>query len=138
MWHAVKLYVLTTVIFLVLDLTYLGLLMPNFYKAQLGNLARRSGDALAPLWWAALIVYLLIPLGIILFALPRVNPHGGLLSALLWGFLYGVTLYGVYDFTNLSTLARWPVPLSFADTAWGGFLCAVVNAFAFQLDRWLA
>lgn len=79
--------------------------MPNFYKAQLGILARRSGDALAPLWWAALIVYLLIPLEILLFALPRVNPEGGLLSALFWGFLYGVTLYGVYDFTNLSTLA---------------------------------
>ncbi|WP_448383249.1 DUF2177 family protein [Desulfosoma sp.] len=82
-------------------------------------MARRSGDTPPPLWWAAVIVYLLIPLGILLFALPGVNPERGLLSALFWGFLFGVTLYGVYDFTNLSTLARWPVPPSFADTAWG-------------------
>lgn len=138
MWHAIKLYTLTTVIFLAIDLSYLGVIMRKFYKNQLGDLARRSGESLAPLGWAAVIVYLLIPLGILLFALPRVNPEVGLFSALLWGFLYGVTLYGVYDFTNLATLARWPVPLSFADTAWGGFLCAVVNAIAFRLDRWLA
>jgi hypothetical protein len=30
MWHAVKLYALTTVIFLAIDLSYLGLIMPKF------------------------------------------------------------------------------------------------------------
>lgn len=138
MWHALKLYLLTAVVFLTIDLTYLGLIMPRFYQAQLGPLARRSGDALAPLWWAAWVVYLLIPAGIIWFALPRVDPQSAVGSALAWGFLYGITLYGVYDFTNLATLANWPLKLSFADTAWGGVLCATVTAVSYALDRWLA
>ncbi|SHF95279.1 Uncharacterized membrane protein [Desulfacinum infernum DSM 9756] len=137
MGHNLKLYVGTVVIFLAIDLTYLGLIMPKFYKAQLGALARLRGDALAPLWWAAFVVYLLIPAGILLFALPRVNPANPFFSALAWGFLYGVTLYGVYDFTNLSTLDKWPVALSFADTAWGGVLCSLVTAAAYRLDRWI-
>lgn len=138
MGHILKLYVSTIFIFLLIDLTYLGWIMPKFNKTQLGPLARLKGEALAPLWWAAGVVYLLIPLGIVLFALPRVNPASPLMSSLAWGFVYGITLYGVYDFTNLSTLANWPVALSFADTAWGGVLCALVTAAAYRLNQWFS
>ncbi len=138
MWQCVKLYAITVVVFLVVDLTYLGLVMPSFYKSQLGSLARRQNDTLAPLWWAAILVYLLIPAGIILFALPKVGSGGTTFSAFAWGFLFGVVVYGIYDFTNLATLSGWPVKLSFADTAWGGVLCATVTAVAFRLHRWLS
>lgn len=137
MWHEIKVYILTLIVFLVLDLTYLGVIMTGFYKSELGSLARRSGDALTPLWWAAIVVYVLIPLGIVLFALPRVSGEQWLLSSLLWGFLFGVVLYGVYDFTNLATLAQWPLRLTFADIAWGGVLCSIMTAFAAFMDRWL-
>lgn len=137
MLHDMKVYGLTLIVFLVVDLTYLGVIMPGFYKAELGNLARRNGDALNPLWWAALIVYGLIPLGIVLFALPRVGGESWVVSALRWGFVYGVVTYGIYDFTNLATLDRWPLKLTLADIAWGGVLCSSMTAFAAFIDRWL-
>lgn len=137
MWHEIKVYMVTVIVFLVLDLTYLGIIMAGFYKSELGALARRSGEALTPVWWAAMVVYVLIPLGIVLFALPRVDAQRWLPSALTWGFLYGVVLYGVYDFTNYATLDRWPLKLTFADIAWGGVLCSVMTAFAAFADRWL-
>ena len=64
---------------------------------------------------AAVVVYLLIPLGIVLFALPRVSPEHLVSSALLWGFLFGIVLYGVYDMTNYSVLAKWPIKLVVVD-----------------------
>lgn len=137
MWHEIKVYMVTVVVFLVLDLTYLGVIMAGFYKSELGSLARRSGEALTPVWWAAMVVYVLIPLGIVLFGLPRVDAERWLPSALAWGFVYGVVLYGVYDFTNYATLDRWPLKLTFADIAWGGVLCSVMTAFAAFADRWL-
>ena len=137
MWHEIKVYALTLVVFLIVDLTYLGVITTGFYKSELGPLARRSGDALSPLWWAAIVVYVLIPLGIVLFALPRVDSERWLPSALGWGFVFGVVLYGVYDFTNLATLDRWPLRLTFADLAWGGVLCSIMTAFAALVDRWL-
>jgi uncharacterized membrane protein len=137
MWHEIKLYACTVIVFLALDLTYLGVIMAGFYKSELGVLARRSGDALAPVWWAAFLVYVLIPLGIVLFALPRVDAERWLVSAMTWGFIFGVVLYGVYDFTNYATLDRWPLKLAFADTLWGGVLCSLVTAFASTVDRWL-
>jgi uncharacterized membrane protein len=137
MWHEVKLYALTVIVFLALDLTYLGYVMAGFYKSELGALARRSGDALSPVWWAAFVVYVLIPLGIVLFALPRVDGDRWLPSALSWGFVYGVVLYGVYDFTNYATLEQWPLKLTFADILWGGVLCSLVTGFASFVDRWM-
>lgn len=137
MWNEIKIYLLTLFVFLAVDLTYLGILMAGFYKSQLGSLARRSGDALTPVWWSAWVVYLLIPLGIVLFALPRVDGTRWVWSALSWGFIYGVVLYGVYDFTNHATLDRWPLKLTLADIAWGGVLCAGVTCFASWVKRWL-
>jgi len=85
----------------------------------------------------SVLVYLLIPLGIVLFALPRTSAESPLLSGLLWGFLYGVTLYGVYDMTNLSVLEKWPVTLALVDIVWGGVICSIVTCFAVVLQGWL-
>ncbi len=138
MGHTIKLYLLVLIIFLAIDLTWLGVLMAKFYKAELAPLARRSGEAMAPVWWAAFLVYILIPLGIMLFVVPRVSPENLAASALGWGFLYGVILYGVYDLTNYSLIDRWPWRMTLVDMAWGGFICAVTSYVAVILDRWLA
>ena len=138
MGHTIKLYLLVLIIFLAIDLTWLGVLMAKFYKAELGPLARRSGEAMSPVWWAAFLVYILIPLGIMLFVLPRVSQGSLTPSALGWGFLYGVILYGVYDLTNYSLIDRWPWRMTLVDMAWGGFICSVTSYIAVLLDRWLA
>ena len=136
MWHFLRTYLLILPVFLVIDLTWLGMVMVNFYKSELGALARRTGDSLSPVWWAAAIVYLVIPLGIVLFALPRVTTENPFGSSLLWGFLYGATLYAVYDFTNYSLLKDWPLRMTLVDIAWGGVLCAIVTYVASLIDRW--
>jgi uncharacterized membrane protein len=138
MGHAVKLYILVVIVFLAIDLTWLGVVMAKFYKTELGPLARRSGEAMAPVWWAAFLVYVLIPLGLVLFVLPRISPETPAAVALGWGFVYGVILYGVYDLTNYSLIDRWPWRMTLVDIAWGGVICAVVSYIGVLLDRWLA
>jgi uncharacterized membrane protein len=138
MWHGFKLYVLVLLVFLAIDLTWLGVLMAKFYKMELGPLARRSGEAMAPVWWAAFLVYVLIPLGVVVFVLPRVSPAAPAAAALGWGCLFGIILYGVYDLTNYSLIDRWPWRMTLVDMAWGGFICAVTSYTAVLLDRWLA
>ena len=138
MWHNAKLYAATALVIMTLDALWLGLLMTGFYKNQLGTLARRSGDALNPIWWAALVVYVILPLGILAFVLPRTGGDSPLLSALAWGALFGVTTYGVYDFTNYSTLDKWPLVLVAVDVIWGGVICGTAAVAARSLDGWLS
>jgi uncharacterized membrane protein len=39
-------------------------------------------------------------------------------------FLYGVCIYGVFDFTNLAIFSKYDWKLALADTLWGGVLFA--------------
>ena len=118
---------------LMLDYLWLGKIMQRFYLSELGPYARRRGDSIEPVYWAAGLVYLLIPLGVVLFALPRVNPAAPLLSSLGWGAIYGLVLYGVYDLTNMATLERWPLRMVLVDICWGIVLCATTTTFAWQV-----
>lgn len=137
MWHFIKVYALVLPIFLLIDLTWLGKIMVQFYKSELGPLARLQGNSLTPIPWAAAVVYILIPLGILIFALPRVDDQHLIVSSLFWGFLYGVTLYGVYDMTNYSLIDRYPLRMALVDIVWGGVLCSIVTCFAAWIDQWL-
>jgi len=134
MAHFLKVYVILIPICFIIDFLWLGVLMGGFYQSQLGTMVRRVGGSFAPDKWAALAVYILIPLGIMLFALPHVNRDHLPYSALMWGFVYGVVLYGVYDMTNLAMLVRWPLKMALVDIAWGGMICAIVTLIAAWLD----
>lgn len=126
--NAWKSYFLLLPIFAVIDLVYLGYVMRGFYDRELGELARRSGGAMAPRWAEALVVYLLIPAGIVLFVRPQLGAADSVWRALLWGGIYGFVVYGVYDFTNRATLDLYSLRLATADVLWGTILCGVSTA----------
>jgi uncharacterized membrane protein len=138
MVHTLKVYLLLLPLFFIIDYIWLGRVMVGFYKQELGPLARKAGEDLNPLIWAAILVYLFIPLGIVLFALPRVSQANWILSSVGWGFAFGIIVYVIYEMTNLSLLAGWPIRLSFVDIMWGGVLCGTTTFFAAFLDRWLS
>lgn len=138
MLHTLKVYGAVLPIFLAIDFLWLGVIMSGFYKGELGPLARITNGALTPVLWAACIVYILIPLGIVLFALPKVSEDHMLSSALFWGFVYGIILYGVYDMTNYSLVNKWPLRMSLVDIMWGGTINAIITYIAAVFDRWFS
>ena len=125
MGHTLKLAALGALAFMVLDGVWLGLLMKGFYRAQLAPIVRLADGGIAPNWPAALVVYALLGAGIALFVIPRALTVS---AAAAYGALFGLVVYGVYDFTNYSTLRQWPFVLTLADVAWGAVAssaCAV-------------
>lgn len=108
----------------VADFVWLGLIMKGFYQQELRGLIRMNASGFAPRLLPALLVYLLIPTGIVLFVGPRISPVNSLVSAIGWGAVFGLVVYGIYDLTNRSILEQWPVSVTIADILWGTFLCA--------------
>jgi len=121
MGSTIKLAAVGALAFMVLDGVWLGLLMKNFYRAQLAPIVRLADGGIAPNWPAAFVVYALLGAGIALFVIPRAPTVS---SAAGLGGLLGLVVYGVYDFTNYSTLRQWPFVLTLADTAWGSLASA--------------
>jgi uncharacterized membrane protein len=108
--------------FVVLDGLWLGLVMKEFYRSQLAPIGRITNGTFAPNWPAALVVYALLGVGLALFVTPRAS---SVLSAAGYGALFGLVVYGVYDFTNYSTLRQWPFALTLVDVAWGATASAI-------------
>jgi uncharacterized membrane protein len=132
MGDTVKLAVIGAVAFMVLDGIWLGLLMKNFYREQLAPIVRLSDGGIAPNWPAAFVVYVLLGAGIALFVIPRA-PTVPLAAA--YGAAFGLVVYGVYDFTNYSTLRQWPFALTLADVAWGTLATGACAAMVRFLAR---
>ncbi|MBM3723993.1 MAG: DUF2177 family protein [Acidobacteria bacterium] len=137
MWHSVKVFLFLPPILLALDYLWLGIVASGLYKRELGSFLRMSGNGLQPILWAALIVYLAIPLGIVLFVLPRVSAANPIPSALVWGAAYGLVVYAIYEMTNYSLVRDWPLRLALIDICWGAVLNALGSAAAAWLDRWI-
>lgn len=109
--YNLKTFIIFLPIFLGIDLIWLGKISKSFYDKQFQAFERTLN------WPAAILVYILIPLGILLFVLPKTS--GNPLLGLMWGGIYGLILYGVYDLTNLAILADWPLKLTIVDILWG-------------------
>jgi uncharacterized membrane protein len=110
-----------------LDMLWLGLAAKAFYKDQLGTLARRAGETLAPSWPAVATVYVLAVIGLALFVLPKAA-DAPVWQTAAWGALFGLIVYGVYDLTNYGILAGWTFRLTLVDMAWGMIVCAASAA----------
>ena len=125
MGHTIKLAAIGAVAFMVLDVVWLGVLMKNFYRAQLAPIVRLADGGIAPNWPAAFVVYALLGTGIAVFVIPRASTVS---LAATYGALFGLVVYGVYDFTNYSTLRQWRFVLTLAEVAWGAATSAVAAA----------
>ncbi len=119
-----------------LDALWLGVLMTSFYKEQIGVLSRMKEGGFDPDYGAALVVYLLLSAGLGFFV---VFPYqkSSIAETALRGSFFGAVIYGVYEFTNLSLLNGWPMPVVWVDWLWGFILCGLVAGVMKSLERFL-
>ena len=124
MLEILKPFLTGLVTLLALDLAWIGLVANQFYKRELAGLARMDGDNFAIRLGPALVLYPLMILGLQLFVLPRVEA-GQPLAAAMWGGLFGLVGYGIYDLTNYATLAQYSLRMTVVDMCWGSVLFAL-------------
>ena len=125
-------YLLTFIVFLIIDMLWLGIVAKNIYQKYLGGFLTNNVN-----WTAAFIFYFIFVVGISIFAIyPAVNKDS-VYQALLMGALFGFFTYATYDLTNLATLKGWPLPIVIIDIIWGSVLSAIVSFSGFYFVKWL-
>jgi uncharacterized membrane protein len=80
----------------------------------------------------AAALYALMVLGLAVFARPRARGAG---EAWLYGALFGLVAYSVYDLTNYSTLAGFSLRVTLVDLAWGTLLNGTVATAMYLTAR---
>jgi uncharacterized membrane protein len=126
-------YVLTLLLFLIIDLTWLGWIAKDLYKKYLGDLMTDNIN-----WTAALLFYALFIAALLFFVVQPAVEKNDFLFALTRGAAFGMVTYATYDLTNLATLRNWPQQIVLIDIAWGTVLCTLVGAGSFYIYKWIA
>ena len=111
------LYILTAVIFLVIDAIMLSFVMKPLFTKHLGD-AMRDSPMMAP----AGLFYLAYVAGLVwLVSIPALRadlPQ----QALIQGAVVGAMAYGTYEFTSMSIMKNWSWQMVITDTIWGAVL----------------
>ena len=120
--------ILCIVLVFVIDIPYLYLNADFFKKKTLQISGKGYPDNRL---YSALLVYIAIGVGIIVFVLPNIETKKTdierLRSSLVYGGLFGIVSYSIFDFTNHFMFEKWDIFVSLMDAIWGGILCAMVS-----------
>ncbi len=121
LFQSIALYPISFVIFLGVDMVWLGFIAKDLYQKNLGKFLSPDVN-----WLAAIIFYLLFVFGILIFAVfPGIREHSAKF-VLLHSALFGLLSYATYDLTNLATIKGWPVKIVVIDMIWGMVLSSIV------------
>jgi len=107
--------IILVIILIIVDSIWLYLIKDK-YSEQILNIQK---EPLTVNLYSAAIVYFLIAYGL-LYLTKNATNHEKIKMA----FVFGITSYGIYDFTNGALLKNWDFNIAILDTIWGGILCS--------------
>ena len=123
-------YAIAAVIFLILDLTWLGRIGRPLYQSRMGHLM-----ADPPNVPAAVSFYAIFVAGLVYFVIHPAVADGSWVRALVVGAFFGLVTYATWDLTNLAVLKDFPSSIVPIDLAWGVVLSALVSVFTTLIVR---
>lgn len=111
-------FLCAAVTFSCLDLLWLGVVMGDFYNAQLGALKA------APVLVMPAVLFYLFYLGFVVWfaVVDSKSPR----SSLKRGAGMGLFAYGTYELTNWAVIQDWPAGLVVIDMGWGVVLTGTI------------
>jgi uncharacterized membrane protein len=121
-------YLIAAVVFLGIDLVWLGLVAPDLYDHFLGDLLADSPNVAA-----AAVFYAIFVGGLVYFVIAPAVEERSLRTAMVRGAAFGFVTYATWDLTSLAVIEGFPVGIVPIDLAWGSFLAASVSAATYLL-----
>jgi len=119
-------YLLAIIIFLLVlfDLFYLYY-FGNYFTSLIENI---QNSKLKIRYFAMIITYILMAIAIryIIFDKHYLK-YLDYKNIFYKGALLGFVIYGIYDFTNLTTFDKWTLNASLFDTMWGSLLFGITS-----------
>ncbi len=111
--------VISSLVFLIIDVIWLSFATKSFYRPLLGDLISDK-----PVIWAAVLFYILYMFGMAIIVIQPCIETSGLSKSLFIGFIFGLVAYGTYNLTNMAVIKNWSPTVVFVDMFWGGALTA--------------
>jgi uncharacterized membrane protein len=119
---ALKTIALSTLVLLILDFTFIYLIMASYCKM----VTDVQGSPLRFNIYGGFACYILIISSLYYFILRTRRPVKD-------AFLLGLFIYGILESTNYAILKKWDAIIAITDTIWGGVLYAGTTYITYQI-----
>ncbi len=139
-----KHFILVAVItcFLAIDIAWITL-----NKNEYGYMVERvQKDVFVINKYAGVIAYLLMIIAYIFLIIPLLETKRESLNeasfirlivlAIRYGGIYGLTAYGIFNFTNMSLFKHYPLSTGIKDTIWGTFVYSLISFVTLLLMKY--
>ena len=117
----IKAFLIATVYFLIIDLTFINLVILKIYKSNLPDFIKFDIKAIP-----ALLFYFIFLIGLLYFSILP-NKTYSISQALISGGMYGLATYATYALTVFATINIFNWNIVISDMLWGVFLSATVS-----------
>ena len=117
----IKAFLIATVYFILIDITFINLVVMKIYKSNLPEFVEIGIKAVP-----AILFYLIFLAGLLYFSILP-NKTYSISQALVTGAMYGLTTYATYSLTVFATMNIFNWNIVISDIMWGIFLSATVS-----------
>ena len=121
-------FAVTFVVFMGIDLVWLGFVAKNIYSKYLGYLMAPNVN-----WLAALVFYVIFIIGVLYFVIAPSLVDRDFTQLVIRAMLFGFITYATYDLTNLATVRDWPITITIIDLIWGTTLSTSVSVISYLI-----
>jgi uncharacterized membrane protein len=116
----IKNYITAAVILLVLDLLWLKIYMSGQYQTMVVNIQSKQMSVNIP---SAIAAYSLMIFGLCWFVMQNIDEEAEVgekaRKSFLYGGLFGLMVYGIYNFTAAAVFKNWSSKTLVMDIIWG-------------------
>lgn len=124
----IKSYLVTFIVFIVLELFWLIILAKDLYAKELGYIMKSRPNLLPAAVFSVLFVG-----GLVFFVVNPAIEQNDWSYALFAGVFYGLITYATYTLTNLANLEGWPLKVTIIDLLWGMVLGGTASTISFLI-----
>ena len=116
-------YIVTALVFALMDFGWISWATPNLYRPEIGALLIQGARPVPAVLFYVIYVGAMVALAVA----PNLFPKGWLRAGGT-GALLGLAAYSAYDLTNQATLTVWSTKVTIADMSWGTFATGAASA----------
>lgn len=131
-WSSIKIIVSLVFVIAVIDYIMLNFILQNAWMNAVENIQH---SPLKPKSLYGLMVYVFMAIGAYYFVYRNVQSSLPELQLLFNGFFFGLIVYAVFDFTNLTIFSNYPLSLALIDSVWGGILVSLSLLIVYFVDH---
>jgi uncharacterized membrane protein len=122
-------FFIVLVVYLLLDLPMITFINKDMYKNLFESINNGATVDSTNIIIGAIVAYLLLAYGLYIFAIKN--------KSIFNGALFGLVVYGVYNFTNLAVIAKYGLIPAVIDTIWGTILCGMITSAVLHIKNYI-